>query len=126
MRVLLIVWLALCGPALAEGPRVVSLGGSVTEIVVALGAGDRLVARDTTSNHPESVLSLPDVGYIRALSPEGVLALDPDLILAEGDAGPPEAVEVLAAAGIPLVRMPRRWRPGCRPGWRRQRDGQQQ
>ncbi|MFN3280430.1 MAG: hemin ABC transporter substrate-binding protein [Tabrizicola sp.] len=86
--------------------RIITLGGSVTEIAVALGAGDRLVARDTTSNHPDSITDLPDVGYIRALSPENILALNPSLILAEGDAGPPEAVEVLKAAGIPFVLVP--------------------
>jgi iron complex transport system substrate-binding protein len=101
--------LAMSGPALAEGgaaQRIITLGGSVTEIAVALGAGDRLVGRDTTSTWPEAVLGLPDVGYIRALSPEGVLSLSPDLILAEGDAGPPEAVEVLEAAGVPFHLMP--------------------
>lgn len=98
--------LAFAAPALAEAPRVITLGGSITEIAVALGAEDRLVARDTTSTFPESVLALPDVGYIRALSPENILALDPGLILAEGDAGPPEAVEVLKAAGIPFVLVP--------------------
>ncbi len=89
-----------------ESQRVISLGGSVTEIAVALGAEARLVARDTTSNYPASVEALPDVGYIRALSPENVLALAPDMILAEGDAGPPEAVDVLKSAGIPFVLMP--------------------
>jgi iron complex transport system substrate-binding protein len=98
--------MGLATPALAEGPRVIALGGSITEIVVALGAEDRLVARDTTSTFPESVQSLPDVGYIRALSPENILALEADLIVAEGDAGPPEAVEVLKAAGIPFVLVP--------------------
>ena len=99
--------LAASGPAFADDPaRVITLGGSVTEIAVALGAEGRLVARDTTSNWPESVGALPDVGYIRALSPENVLALDPDLIVAEGDAGPPEAVDVLKAAGIPFVLVP--------------------
>jgi iron complex transport system substrate-binding protein len=95
-------------PALAEEParRVISLGGSVTEIAVALGAADMLVARDSTSSYPDQVLALPDVGYIRALSPEGVLSLDPDLIVAEHDAGPPEAVEVLRATGIPIVLTP--------------------
>lgn len=33
--------------------RIVSVGGDVTEIVYALGAGDRLVARDTTSTLPQ-------------------------------------------------------------------------
>ena len=97
----------LAAPALAQdAPRIITLGGSVTEIAVALGAEDRLVARDTTSNFPESIQALPDVGYIRALSPENILALDPTLIVAEGDAGPPEAVEVLKAAGIPFVLVP--------------------
>ena len=110
MRPLLFLTLSAaigCGPALAEGGgRVISLGGSVTEIIVALGAENRLVARDTTSDFPETVQALPDVGYIRALSAEGVLSLDPGLIIAEGDAGPPEAVEVLQAAGIPFLLMP--------------------
>lgn len=96
--------LALASPAMAD--RVITLGGSVTEIAVALGAESRIIARDTTSNYPASVEALPDVGYIRALSPENVLALDPTLIVAEGDAGPPEAVDVLKAAGIPFVIVP--------------------
>lgn len=99
--------LAFATPTHADATRVITLGGAITEIAVALGAGDRLVARDTTSTFPESVLALPDVGYIRALSPENILALDPGLILAEGDAGPPEAVEVLTAAGIPFVLVPK-------------------
>lgn len=99
--------LVLTAPAMAEDTsRLITLGGSVTEIAVALGVEGRLVARDTTSNFPDSIQSLPDVGYIRALSPENILALDPALIVAEGDAGPPEAVEVLKAAGIPFVLVP--------------------
>jgi iron complex transport system substrate-binding protein len=97
----------LTAQALAEdAKRVVTLGGSVTEIAVALGAGDLLVARDSTSNYPAEISALPDVGYIRALSPEGVLSVSPDLILAEADAGPPAAVDVLTATGVPFLRMP--------------------
>lgn len=94
----------IAGPAMADpAQRVLTLGGSVTEIAVALGAQDRLIARDTTSTFPAEVTALPDVGYFRALSPEGVLALAPDLILSEDGAGPPEAVSVLQAAGIPFI-----------------------
>lgn len=94
----------LATPALADpAQRVLTLGGSITEIAVALGAQDRLIARDTTSTFPPEVTSLPDVGYFRALSPEGVLALNPDLILSEDGAGPPEALEILQAAGIPFI-----------------------
>ena len=104
----LAVSVALITPAVAEQQpkRVVTLGGSITEIAVALGAGDLLVARDSTSNYPLQITALPDIGYIRALSPEGVLSVAPDLILAEADAGPPAAVDVLTAAGVPFLRMP--------------------
>ena len=94
----------IASPAMAEpAQRVITLGGSITEIAVALGAKDRLIARDATSTYPPSVTSLPDVGYFRALSPEGILALAPDLILSEDGAGPPEALALLQSAGIPFV-----------------------
>ena len=89
-----------------DAPRLLTLGGSVTEIAVALGAGDLLVARDTTSTYPPSVTELPDVGYVRALSPEGVLSVAPDLILSEQGAGPVETIAVLEAAGVEFVTMP--------------------
>lgn len=90
----------------ADSPRLLTLGGSVTEIVVALGAGDLLIARDSTSTFPPEVEALPDVGYVRALSPEGVLSVAPDLILSEKGAGPAETIAVLEAAGVEFVTMP--------------------
>lgn len=98
--------LALAAPAQAETGGIVSIGGAITEIVYALGAGDRLVARDTTSVFPEAALALPDVGYMRALSPEGVLSVGPTLILADANAGPPETIAVLQQAAVPLVLIP--------------------
>ena len=86
-----------------EARRVLAIGGAVTEIVYALGQQDRLVGRDQTSTWPPEAASLPDVGYMRALSPEAVLSVSPDLILAEEGAGPPEAVSVLKSAGVPYV-----------------------
>ncbi|MCG7519036.1 hemin ABC transporter substrate-binding protein [Ruegeria sp. Ofav3-42] len=87
----------------AEPNRIIAIGSSVTEIVYALGQQDRLVGRDQTSTYPTEVLELPDVGYMRALSPEGVLSVRPDLIVALEGAGPPEAVEVLKEAGVEYV-----------------------
>ncbi|MGR3506766.1 MAG: heme/hemin ABC transporter substrate-binding protein [Paracoccaceae bacterium] len=86
--------------------RLLTLGGSVTEIVVALGAENQLVARDSTSTYPPSVMDLPDVGYVRALSPEGVLSVAPELILSERGAGPTETIAALEAAGVEFVTMP--------------------
>ncbi|WP_420324920.1 heme/hemin ABC transporter substrate-binding protein [Mameliella sp.] len=85
---------------------VLSIGGAVTEIVVALGQQHRLLARDTTSTYPPAVTNLPDVGYMRALSPEGVLSVGPSLILSEEGAGPPEALEVIRAADVDYVEVP--------------------
>lgn len=102
----------LASPAAAqEAPKVdssrlVAIGGAVTEIVYALGEGDRLIARDSTSIFPEEALKLPDVGYMRALSPEGVLAVNPSAILSIEGSGPPDALAVLKSAGLPFESIP--------------------
>ncbi len=95
----------LSTPAIAA-ERIVSIGGSVTEILFALGAGDQLVAVDATSIYPPAADALPDVGYLRALAPEPILALKPDLVLCEADAGPPETLAQLHAAGTATVMIP--------------------
>ena len=107
----LVVFLLGVGFATASGAngsasKIISIGGSVTEIVYALGQDHRLMARDTTSSHPPEANALPDVGYMRRLSPEGVLAFAPDLILAEEGSGPPEAVDILRKALVPFVEIP--------------------
>jgi iron complex transport system substrate-binding protein len=107
LTAILLLAVLATGARAEDGPRrVVAAGGSAAEIVFALGQGDRLIARDTTSSYPEAVMSLPDVGYVRRLSPENLIAMDPDLILAEHDAGPPETIEILAHAGVPMVTLP--------------------
>jgi iron complex transport system substrate-binding protein len=87
--------------------RIVSVGGAVTEILYALGLADRIIAIDTTSLYPARALKeKPNVGYMRALSAEGVLGLNPSLVLAIEGAGPKETVAVLEQASVPLVRVP--------------------
>ncbi|MDP1977199.1 hemin ABC transporter substrate-binding protein [Undibacterium sp.] len=86
--------------------RIISVGGAITEIIFALNANNDLVAVDTTSNFPESVQKLPNVGYARALSAEGVLALAPTQIIASEDAGPPAVIRQLSSSGIPLAVLP--------------------
>lgn len=95
--------------AFSDPSRVVSIGGSLTEIVYALGEEKRLVARDQTSVYPEAAFSLPDVGYMRQLSPEGVLSVDPTGILLLEGSGPREAVDVLKKARADLVSVPDRY-----------------
>ncbi|UOA27832.1 ABC transporter substrate-binding protein [Pseudosulfitobacter sp. DSM 107133] len=104
-----LVTLALPLGALAQPydtSRVVAIGGATTEIVYALGAADKLVARDSTSTFPARAQTLPDIGYMRALAAEGVLSVQPTLILTEPGAGPPETISVLQAASVPMVVVP--------------------
>jgi iron complex transport system substrate-binding protein len=92
---------------IADVSRIVTIGGAVTEIVYALGFGDRVIAVDITSTYPAAATkSKPSVGYMRALSPEGVLALAPKIILAIEGSGPKDAVEVLSRASVPFVVVP--------------------
>ena len=87
--------------------RIVSIGGSVTEILYALGAQQKIVAVDTTSLYPPSALQeKPNVGYMRQLSPEGVPGLSPTLVLAIEGSGPKETIDVLGRAKVPFVIVP--------------------
>ncbi|MGO4703594.1 heme/hemin ABC transporter substrate-binding protein [Dyella sp. 2RAB6] len=102
------VALALCAQmaVAAEAPRVVALGGDITETVYALDAQQGLVGVDSTSLWPAAARELPDVGYVRQLAAEGVLALRPNLILATHDAGPPTVLAQLREAGVRIELMP--------------------
>ena len=93
-----------CGPA-KDASRIAVAGGSLTEIIYLLGAEGRLVAVDTTSNYPEAATALPSVGYVRNLSAEGLLSLNPTLILGEDDMGPPVVLEQLEQTGVETVRV---------------------
>lgn len=114
----LVVWAGVVGAQTlvmdAEGKpvmirdtsRLVAIGGPVTEIVYALGAGVQLVGVDTSSTYPESATRLPQVGYQRTLSAEGVLSLSPNLIVASAEAGPPAALSQLRASGATVLVVP--------------------
>lgn len=90
----------------AEPQRIVSVDGSITEIIYALGQEHRLVGRDTTSTWPEEAEALPDVGYMRQLSAEGLLSLSPDLILVTADAKPESVLNQLQQAGVNIRVIP--------------------
>lgn len=98
--------LAAQASAAEPGQRIVSIGGAITEIVYALGQQDRLVGVDATSFFPPEATEKPNVGYMRALSAEGVLALRPDLILAVEGSGPPGVIDILQGASVPMVLIP--------------------
>jgi len=98
----------LCVPAFADGApkRVITVGAPATEIVFALGAGDSVIATDTTSTRPDPVPDLPKVGYMRNLASEGIIGLNPDLIVAVEKSGPDVVLGELSDLGIPIVILP--------------------
>lgn len=106
LRVAVLLTALLATSLAVAADRVVSLGGSVTEIVYALGAGDRLVADDASSMYPEAATRLPRVGYYRNVSLEGILSQEPDLVLASDSAGPPHVLERVRSMGVPMVMVP--------------------
>jgi iron complex transport system substrate-binding protein len=89
-----------------DASRIVALGGSITETVYALGAGQRLVGVDLSSVYPPEAQALPQLGYFRQTSAEGVLSLNPTLVLAAEGAGPAAAIDQLRAAGVPVLVIP--------------------
>ncbi|WP_273688655.1 heme/hemin ABC transporter substrate-binding protein [Ketogulonicigenium vulgare] len=95
-------------PVIPRGAgTIISLGPDISEIIFALGAGDRVVARDESSRYPAALAALPSLGQRRALSPEGVMSVSADLIIAAEDIGPIDVVALLQGQFIPFVTVPR-------------------
>ncbi len=87
--------------------RIVSLNGDLTEIIFELGLGDNVVAVDVTTTYPPEAAAYNErgdtVGFAQALAAEAVLRFEPTLVIGDQQVGPPEVVEQLRAAGIPVV-----------------------
>jgi len=86
MRRTLILWLAaaalVCGYVYAQTPqRIVSTAPSVTELLFALGLGDRLVGVDRFSRYPAEALRKPKIGDYANPNLESIAALRPDLVI---------------------------------------------
>ena len=91
------------GKPVAKARRIVSVGGALTEIVYALEAQGELVGVDTTSLYPVVAQQLPQVGYARTLSAEGVLSLAPTQLIATEEAGPQAVLRQMRDAGVPVA-----------------------
>lgn len=103
--------------ALAEAPyrlgkegsetprRVITLAPSITEIVLDLGMGDRLVGVSRYDDADE-VKSLARVGGFLDPSPEAILRLEPDLLLVQPSPGNRATVMRLASLGVPILVLP--------------------
>lgn len=118
MTLALALALALAGTGASElslqylGPRpppqvrrVVTLAPSLTELVVALGAGGALVGVTRYDELPE-VKDVPRVGGFVDPSVEAVIALRPDLLLVQPGPGNRRPVEKMAELGVPVLVLP--------------------
>jgi len=80
--------------------RIVCLSKHLTEMVFALGEGHNIVAVDLSSTYPDSAKLLKTVGYHRALSPESIIAMNPDLVIHSNDIGPENVLPQITKAGL--------------------------
>lgn len=85
-----------------QAPRIVTAGGSITEVVYALGQGEHIVATDSTSMFPSEARQLPKIGYFRQIGTESVLSFQPTLLLGAPATGPQGMLEQLDAVGIQI------------------------
>ena len=88
---------------IVDTSRIVSLNGDLTEIVYELGLGANIVAIDVTTTYPPEATELPIIGFGQQIAPEPVLAFEPTLVLADTQVGPPEVLQQIRDAGIPVV-----------------------
>lgn len=87
--------------SISYASKIVSVGGSITETVVALGHGDELVGVDLSSTYPKELTSkLPNVGYWLRLPQEGILSLKPEIVFASSKAKPKKIISQLESFGI--------------------------
>lgn len=91
--------LCLIASASFANERVISAGSAVTELIVALGEQQKLVAVDVTSELPAE-LTLPKIGYHRQLSAEGLLALGATRLIGSDEMGPDTTLNQLRSAGV--------------------------
>lgn len=80
--------------------KIVSLNGTITEILVELGLEDQIVGVDVSSTYPASIMEKPRVSNNRSVSAEGVLALGPTLIIGTAADLKEETLEQLNQTGV--------------------------
>ncbi len=89
-------------PVPDDPKKIVSLAPSITEIIFALGEGERLKGVTHHCDYPAEARSLPKVGSYVRLDVEKIAAAAPDLCIGAGDGNPPRVVEMIEAMGIPV------------------------
>ncbi len=86
--------------------RIISAGANITELFFALEAQDQLVAVDVTSKSYVEGTQIPQVGYHRQLSAEGLMALNPTRLIGSDEMGPETTLDLLSASQVEVMTMP--------------------
>lgn len=86
--------------------RIVSLSGTTTEVLCALGLQDKIVGVDVTSTYPETMKQLPKVGHNRNMSVEGIIALKPTIVVGIQENIKPQLAEQIQSAHVALLSFP--------------------
>ncbi len=97
----------ICTFSTQAAERIVVAGGSLTELIYAIGAGKRVVGVDETTSYPPETQALPHIGYWKQLSSEGILSLRPDSFITWQDAGPQLVFDQLRAQKVNVITLPR-------------------
>ena len=84
---------------------IITAGGTLTDIVFAVGGADKVIGVDTSSTSPSAVHTLPKVGYYRNLSAEGVLSFNPEHVWVLEGAGSERALAQIETAGVPVTQF---------------------
>jgi iron complex transport system substrate-binding protein len=80
--------------------RIVSLSKHLTEFTFSLGKGHNIIGVDWSSTYPDSAKLIKPVGYHRALNPEGIISLTPDVVIHSNDIGPETVLAQIEKAGL--------------------------
>lgn len=108
MKKLAIGLLALAAVFSAQAAeRIVVAGGSLSELIYALGAGNQVVGVDETTSYPPETAALPHIGYWKQLSSEGILSLKPTRFITWQDAGPQLVFDQLRSQHVAVLTLPR-------------------
>ncbi|MBB5634858.1 iron complex transport system substrate-binding protein [Pedobacter cryoconitis] len=88
---------------LADSTKIVSLSGAISEVLAGTGLEKNIVGTDITSNYPESLKAKPKVGHNKNINAEGIMALQPDLVIGiKKDISPALAAQ-FKTAGVKLL-----------------------
>ena len=105
--IIFILLLTTCAAmATPQMHRIISTDAAVTDLLFDFNLQDHLVAIDVTSQLPEGFRKTPNIGYHRNLSAEGLLSLNPSIIIGSELMGPNKVIQTLTQAKVNFLQLP--------------------